>query len=113
MDGTGAPPWFRADVGIKDGYIAKIGKITEEAKIVVDATGKYLAPGFIDAHSHSDYTLLTNPSADSKVMQGVTLEVIGQCGSSAAPRGLGFTPDEDELPQEVKTPRMDKYGFLP
>lgn len=103
LDGTGAP-WFRADVGIKDGYIAKIGKITEEAKIVVDATGKYLAPGFIDAHSHSDYTLLTNPSADSKVMQGVTLEVIGQCGSSAAPRGLGFTPDEDELPQEIKTP---------
>jgi N-acyl-D-amino-acid deacylase len=95
FDGTGAP-WFRADVAIKDGYIAKVGDITEEARKTIDADGKYLSPGFIDAHSHSDPVLVTNPTADSKIMQGVTLEVIGQCGSSAAPRRLGYRPDADD-----------------
>jgi len=103
FDGTGSP-WFRADVGIKGGYIVKVGNVTEDAKTVVDAAEKCLSPGFIDAHSHSDYILLTNPTADSKIMQGVTLEVIGQCGSSAAPRGLGFRPDEDTSTEGIENP---------
>lgn len=103
FDGTGSP-WFRADVGIKDGYIVRVGNVTEGAKTVVDAAEKCLSPGFIDAHSHSDYILLTNPTADSKIMQGVTLEVIGQCGSSAAPRGLGFRPDEDTSSEGIENP---------
>lgn len=94
LDGTGAP-WFLADVAVKDGFIVKVGSLSAPAALTVDASGKYIAPGFIDAHSHSDQALVTNPTADSKIMQGVTLEVIGQCGSSAAPRALA-DPSRDE-----------------
>ena len=100
LDGTGAP-WFKADVAVKDGFIAKIGKVEEEAGKTVDASGKYVSPGFIDAHSHSDLPLVVNPTADSKVMQGVTLEVIGQCGSSAAPRNMGLKKQDDETAREA------------
>ncbi len=84
LDGTGSV-WFKADVAIEDGFIVKVGKVEDPAKRTVDATGKYLSPGFIDTHSHGDRPLVNNPTANSKIMQGVTLEVIGQCGSSAAP----------------------------
>jgi N-acyl-D-amino-acid deacylase len=100
LDGTGAP-WFRADVAVKDGFIAKIGKVEDEARKSIDASGKCVSPGFIDAHSHSDLPLVVNPTADSKVMQGVTLEVIGQCGSSAAPRNMGLRKQEDETAREA------------
>ena len=97
LDGTAAP-WFVADVAVKDGYIVKVGRIEGEAKQVIDAAGKYLSPGFIDTHSHSDTPLVENPTADSKIMQGVTLEVIGQCGTSAAPRNMGLREqDESEI----------------
>lgn len=89
LDGTGAP-WFRADVAVSNGFIVRVGKVEGAARETVDATGLYLCPGFIDAHSHSDLPLVENPTADSKVLQGVTIEVTGQCGSSAAPRGLGL-----------------------
>ena len=72
------------------------------AKTVIDASGKYLSPGFIDAHSHSDLPLVVNPTANSKVMQGVTAEVIGQCGSSGAPRKMGLLPDADEPEEETE-----------
>lgn len=101
LDGTGAP-WFEADVAVKDGFIVRVGRAEGEAARVIDAGGrKYLAPGFIDAHSHSDLPLVVNPTADSKVMQGVTLEVIGQCGSSGAPRNMGLRMDPDETPSEA------------
>lgn len=57
--------------------------------------------GFIDVHSHSDLPLVVNPTADSKVMQGVTLEVIGQCGSSGAPRNSGIREQEDDTAREA------------
>ncbi|MCR6623797.1 MAG: D-aminoacylase [archaeon YNP-LCB-024-027] len=85
IDGTGGP-WYRADIAIKDGKITAIGKIRGvDAKRVIDANGLMVAPGFIDMHSHSDYTLMVDGRALSKIMQGVTTEVIGNCGSSAAP----------------------------
>ena len=88
----------RSRCSIKDGYIVKVGRIEGEAKQVIDAAGKYLSPGFIDTHSHSDTPLVENPTADSKIMQGVTLEVIGQCGTSAAPRNMGLREqDESEI----------------
>ncbi len=96
LDGTGAP-WFLADVAVKDGFIVKVGSLKAPATLKVDASGKYIAPGFIDAHSHSDQALVTNPTADSKIMQGVTLEVIGQCGSSAAPRDLTDSSRDEAL----------------
>jgi N-acyl-D-amino-acid deacylase len=86
IDGTGCPA-FRADVGIQGDSIREIGDLSAaEAKNAVDATGKYICPGFMDVHSHSDAYLLIEPSAPSKIFQGVTTEVVGNCGASAAPR---------------------------
>lgn len=84
LDGLGNP-WYRGDVGIKDGVVKKIGVIREGAKETIDAEEMVVCPGFIDMHSHSDFALLVNPRAESKILQGVTTEVIGNCGVSAAP----------------------------
>ena len=85
VDGSGAP-WVRADVGIEGGKIAAIGNLERAAAAqTIDATNKIVAPGFIDCHSHSDWSLLANRGADSTLMQGVTTEVVGNCGMSYAP----------------------------
>jgi len=85
VDGTGNP-WFRADIGIGDGKMASIGDLhPAEAEEVLDAKGLVVAPGFIDMHTHSELSLLINPRAESSIRQGVTTEVVGNCGSSAAP----------------------------
>lgn len=87
LDGTGNP-WFRADLGLKDGRIASVGNLKHRnAKRVIDATGMYVAPGFIDIHSHSDAGLF---SAETKhnpnvVAQGVTTVVVNQDGRSPWP----------------------------
>jgi len=83
LDGTGNP-WFYADIGVEKGKITEIGLI-DDAEKVIDASGHIVAPGFIDIHSHSDLSVLIDPMAQSKIRQGVTTEVIGQCGNSAAP----------------------------
>jgi len=85
IDGTGAP-WFKADVGVRDGMIAEIDtSISEQADRIIDAKGLVVAPGFIDIHSHSDWPLIFNPKSDSKVRQGVTTELNGVCGLSGGP----------------------------
>jgi N-acyl-D-aspartate/D-glutamate deacylase len=85
VDGTGAPA-RRADVGIAGNQIATIGDLADHpAATTLDATGKIVAPGFIDIHSHSDFTLLVDPRAQSAIAQGVTTEVIGNCGHGCAP----------------------------
>jgi N-acyl-D-amino-acid deacylase len=85
VDGTGAPS-FQADVGIADGRIAVVAKkMVQEAARTIDARGLHVAPGFIDPHTHSDYPLLVDPLAQSKIRQGVTTEVVGNCGHSPAP----------------------------
>ncbi|MFQ6123292.1 MAG: amidohydrolase family protein [Candidatus Heimdallarchaeota archaeon] len=84
IDGAGNP-WFKADIGIYEGKIQKIGYIPTKDAEIIDATRKIICPGFIDLHAHSDWTLLINPLAESKIRQGVTIEVMGQCGESAAP----------------------------
>lgn len=85
VDGTGNP-WFRADVGIKDGKVIAVGHLSGvEAAKTIDATDLVVSPGFIDMHNHSDISLLVRPKAESHIMQGVTTMVIGQCGGSAAP----------------------------
>jgi len=85
LDGTGNP-WFKADLGVNQGRIAMIGNLrSEDAKTRISAEGLAVAPGFVDMHSHSDDALLINPKAESKIRQGVTIEVIGNCGDSGAP----------------------------
>lgn len=85
IDGSGNP-WFRADIGIKDGKIAKIGLLKdEEAKERIDAGGLTVSPGFIDLHCHSDALLFARPREVGKILQGVTTETIGNCGMSATP----------------------------
>ena len=83
---TGAGnPWFKADLGVKNRKIAKIGSIEGSAKEVIDVRGLAVCPGFIDLHDHSDLTILTNREADSKVHMGVSTIVFPSCGSGAAP----------------------------
>jgi N-acyl-D-amino-acid deacylase len=77
---------YRGDVMVSGGKIVEVGKLsTRNARRVIDADGRVLTPGFIDIHSHSDTTILLNPDADSKIRQGVTTEIIGNCGNSLAP----------------------------
>ena len=85
VDGTGNP-WFGGDVGIRGDRIAAVGQLTgATAKREIDARGLVVAPGFIDLHTHSDLSLLNDGNAESKVRQGVTLDVIGE-STSVGPR---------------------------
>ena len=89
VDGSGRPG-YHADVAIRDGLIVEIGALKEApAREVIDATGLVVAPGFIDIHTHSDLTLISNPLAQSKLRQGVTTEVVGNCGFGVAPLPAG------------------------
>jgi len=91
VDGTGNP-WTTGDVAVKGGRIAAVGRLTNAAAPrVIDATGLVVAPGFIDLHTHSDVSLLADPYAQSKVRQGVTIDVLGESTSVAPRDGL---PDE-------------------
>ncbi len=85
-DGTGAPG-VRGDVVVQAGRIDKVGPRLERPSgaQVIDADGLVLAPGFIDLHSHADFTLPAFPDAVNSLSQGVTSEVIGNCGYSPAP----------------------------
>ena len=85
-DGSGAPP-EELDVAITGSKISGLFRPTEShrASMVIDATGMVVCPGFVDIHTHSDLYLLQNPLAESKIRQGVTTELLGNCGSSAAP----------------------------
>ena len=85
VDGTGAPA-YQADIGIEGDRIKAIGDLSgAEAGEQIDVGGLCVAPGFIDIHTHSDAILLADGRADSQVCQGVTSEVMGQCGFSFAP----------------------------
>ena len=82
IDGTGGPS-VTGSVAVRDGRIAGVGRVAGPATRTIDAGGKVVAPGFIDPHSHSDFSLLTDGNAESKIRQGVTTEVIGESGSVA------------------------------
>jgi len=116
IDGAGNP-WFLADVGVKDGKILEISSLTSwHAERVIDAEGCIVSPGFIDMHSHSDFAPLINPYMESKVRQGVTTEVVGNCGFSAAPLNeflreeiLKTSPMLREANVELDWSTMDGY----
>jgi N-acyl-D-amino-acid deacylase len=114
LDGSGGPP-LHANVGIRDGAVIDIGPLPgAEAAERVDATGRYVTPGFIDIHSHSDYTLLRDPRAMSALYQGVTLEVLGNCGHGCFPiANAGTAPismygHHDDIPIEWR----DAAGYF-
>lgn len=87
IDGTGNP-WFVADVGVRGGRIVAIGDLARaRATRTIEAGGKVVSPGFVDAHAHSDYLILADPANENKLLQGVTLDTAGHCGYSAAPIG--------------------------
>jgi N-acyl-D-aspartate/D-glutamate deacylase len=84
VDGTGLPA-YRADVAVRDGRIVKIGHIDESARHTVDASGRVVAPGFIDPHTHFDAQLLWDGYAKPALSHGVTTIVPGNCSLSLAP----------------------------
>ncbi len=85
VDGT-SNPWFYGDVGVVGEKISKVGNLKRyKAKKVIDAKGLIVSPGFIDIHSHSDFQAIVDFRCESKVRQGVTTEVVGNCGYSLAP----------------------------
>ncbi|MBW8821332.1 MAG: amidohydrolase family protein, partial [Streptomyces sp.] len=94
VDGTGAPA-RTADVGIRDGRIAVVGKVTEDARTSEDATGLVLAPGFVDPHTHYDAQLFWDPYATPSLNHGVTTVAAGNCGFTLAPLNPARPDDAD------------------
>ena len=114
-DGLGGTP-FQADIGIRGDRIAAIGDLSgAQSELSISAEGLAVSPGFIDAHSHTDISLLINPNAESKIRQGVTTEVSGNCGSSPFPlRGDSGKRFKDRLMEayEIDVDWDDCDGFL-
>jgi N-acyl-D-aspartate/D-glutamate deacylase len=109
VDGTGAPA-FLGDVAIKDGRIAAVGQVSGEARQVIDAAGRIVAPGFIDPHTHFDVQLLWDGAAKPALEHGVTCVVPGNCSLSLAPLKaqdrravVGMFQQIEEMPPEAFT----------
>jgi N-acyl-D-amino-acid deacylase len=84
FDGSGAAP-VRADIAIVGDRISAVGTVAGAGASEIDASGNAVAPGFIDVHTHDDFAVFATPEMDFKVMQGVTTDVVGNCGLGAAP----------------------------
>ncbi|MBJ7409119.1 MAG: amidohydrolase family protein [Phenylobacterium sp.] len=109
VDGSGQPG-FQGDVAVKDGRIAAVGRVEGEARLVVDAAGRIVAPGFIDPHTHFDVQLLWDGAARPALEHGVTCVVPGNCSLSLAPlkaadrpRVVGMFQQIEEMPPEAFT----------
>jgi len=123
VDGSGKAP-YKGSVGVKGDKVTALGAVKGDAEKVVEAKGLYASPGWIDAHSHGDSTLLFFPKAESYIMQGVTTFVGGECGGSQGPFGdmmglPGIASEHiDELephkyyPKNQVFPRKDVNGLM-
>ena len=113
VDGTRASR-FQADVAVQNGVIERVGTVSNATSDhVIDGSGKILAPGFIDAHTHDDRLLLSGPDMAPKVSQGVTTVVAGNCGVSLAPAPRGVarpvTPPLDLIDDEGRWFRFPTF----
>jgi N-acyl-D-amino-acid deacylase len=113
FDGTGAPG-REVDVGVTGDRITDVGRDLPAGSEEIDLAGLALAPGFIDIHSHADLSLLVNNRAESRIRQGVTLEVVGQDGGSIGPWSDGaFESTRDRYRRDgVEIDFRDPVGFL-
>src|SRR5262245_37185608 len=84
IDGTGLPR-YPADIGVRHGRIATIGRIRELARAVIDAEGRVVSPGFIDGHTHMDAQVFWDPLGTCSCWHGITSVVMGNCGFTLAP----------------------------
>ena len=109
VEGTGKKA-YKGSIGVKGDKVAALGEVKGDSVKEIDAKGHTALPGFIDAHSHGDWTLLMYPQCESYVMQGVTTFVGGQCGGSPGPLGEYIRVPSmltDHLPD------LDPYKFYP
>jgi N-acyl-D-aspartate/D-glutamate deacylase len=115
IDGTGAAA-FMGDVGIEGDAIAAVGAVSGPSRVEIDGSGLTAAPGFIDIHTHSDYSLLIDGRGESALYQGVTTHVCGNCGISAFPAGRNgcyFGPfDSARLRSEVAADWTSAAGYF-
>jgi N-acyl-D-aspartate/D-glutamate deacylase len=106
LDGTGNP-WFRADIGIMGDRIASIGRLDHaEARVTIVANERVVSPGFIDIHSHSDSSLFRHNQGLASLRQGLTTQVVGNCGHSMAP----ICNPEESLPKLARQWDMEDFG---
>ena len=105
FDGTGAPG-VEADVAIVADRIQAIGRVVEQGVVEIDLAGQAVSPGFIDIHTHADLPVLANPKMENRILQGITLEVGGQCGGSPGPWNR-------EEANAVRERYRDLYGVSP
>ena len=121
IDGTGSP-WCAGDVGIREGKIAAIGNLTaSQRKRTIDATGRVVAPGFIDMLGQSELTILVNPRLPSKIYQGITTEITGEGGTVAPLNEAIIQSDRSQYDHYKITPdwrtfrqyfnRLEKQGM--
>ncbi len=109
VEGTGKKA-CKGSIGVRGDKVASIGEVKGDAERTINARGLTALPGFIDAHSHADWTLLWFPRCESYVMQGVTTFVGGQCGGSQAPLG-----EYVRVPSLLRDhlPDLDPYKYYP
>jgi|GEM_PF-481957 len=110
IDGTGNP-WFQGDLAIREDRIVKLGSLAPDARSLrsIDAKGLVVSPGFIDMHSHSDFTLFEDGRAESKIRQGVTTEVLGEDRSGGPAKGL-HAPGKASIPGREKPLEWTRFG---
>lgn len=113
IDGTGSKG-YRADLAVVDDKIVAIGELSHlRSGRTINASGKVVAPGFIDAHTHDDRALMVNPGMDMKVSQGVTSVVVGNCGVSLAPLVTSKPPPPLDLIGDEKAYKYETFdAFL-
>lgn len=116
VDGTGSP-WFYGDVAVKDGRIVEVRRRARDttsswdAMRVIDARGMYVVPGFCDLHTHSDYSVVSNRGATSSLLQGVTTECTGMCGTSAFPVNQRSLAQVKDMTGAEEIPWCDLDGY--